>query len=405
MEEICIRFSHLSEKIFDLLDNESIINCKEVSQFWFDYLDGQKLVEIRIIKATVEQFHSIGETWNKVFNFASTETILTLGASVNKLYNRDLDLIYHEGLTPIHTAAATGNVLLLKKLQEKSLDKLPKDNEGCTPLYYAAQNGHLEVCEYIIQKIEDNNPAANNGKTPLHAAASNGHFKVCELLIKNLENKNPESVDGITPLHYSALYGSVELYMLLSNHLINKNPSPTHGMTPLHMAAAGGQWKMCKFIMDSLDNKNPGDDFNFTPLHFAAMDGHMDVCKLILDNVQNKRPETQDGKTPASFAFENNHFELGLFLSLGQEWVGIRPSTHFLTDKEHSQYLNSLYLRPKIPMGGQIVSITPPPSKPEIILTSPKSYGIPKDFEPTTSDLVLLPPSFFTRTDPIGIKN
>ena len=401
MEEICIRFSHLSEKIFDLLDNESMINCKEASRFWFDYLDGQKIVQNRAIKATVGQFHKPGESWNKVFKSAFTETIMTLRVVVNQFYNRDLGLNYHEGLTPIHAAAATGHLLLLTNLQDKSLDKHPKDNEGFTPLYYAAQNGHLEVCEHIIQKIEDNNPAANNGKTPLHAASGNGHFKVCELLIKNLVNKNPASDDGITPLHYSALHGSVELYMLLSNHLMNKNPSPTHCITPLHMAAGGGQWKMCKFIMDSLDDKNPGDDANFTPLHFAAQNGHMDVCKLILDNVQNKRPETLDGRTPASLAFENNHFELGIFLFLRQEWVG----TQFLTDDEYSQYLNSLYLKPKIPVGGQIASITPPPSRPEIVLTSPKSYGIPKDFEPTTSDFVLLPPSFFMRSDPIGIKN
>ena len=150
MDEICIRFSHLSEKIFDSLDNDSIIKCKEASQFWFNYLDGQKFVQIRIIKAKVKQFHSIGETWNKVFIFASTETIMALGIAVNQFYIKDSGLIYYEGLTPIHAAAATGHLLLLTKLQEKGLDKHPKDNGGCTPLYYAAQNGHLEVCEHII---------------------------------------------------------------------------------------------------------------------------------------------------------------------------------------------------------------------------------------------------------------
>ena len=166
-----------------------MINCKEASQFWFNYLDGQKLVQIRIIKAKVKQFHSIGEAWNKVFIFASTETIMTLGVAVNQFYNRDLGLEYYEGLTPIHVAAATGHLFLLKKLQEKSLDKHPKDNEGCTPLYYAAQNGHLEVCEHVIQKIEDNNLAESksDGTTPLHQAAKNGHLKVCELLREHLK--------------------------------------------------------------------------------------------------------------------------------------------------------------------------------------------------------------------------
>jgi len=300
MEELCIRFSHLSEKIFDLLDNETMINCKEASRFWFDYLDGQKLVQIRIIKATVGQFHSIGKSWNKVFKSAFTETIMTLGVAINQFYNRDLSLEYHEGLTPIHAAAATGHLLLLTKFQEKTLDKHPKDIKGCTPLYYAAQNGHLEVCEYLIQKFEDNNSAEIVGKTPLHMFARNGHLKDC------------------TPLHRAAGFGhgSVEIYMLLSNHLTNKNPSSPDGSgwTPLHMAACKGHLKICKFIMDSLVNKNPGNAINFTPLHVAAIHGHTDLCALILENVQNKMPVTQDGKTPAMLAIENNHCKLGQLL-------------------------------------------------------------------------------------------
>ena len=183
MEELCIRFSHLSEKIFDSLDNESLINCKNTSRFWFNYLDGQKFVEVRIIKATVEQFHLIGESWIEVFNFASTETLLALRVAVDQFYIRDLDKKYNERLSPLHTAAATGNLLLVTKLQEKSVDNHPNDSEGCTPLYYAAQNGHLEVCEHIIQKNEDTNHTRNDGTSPLHMAARNGHLKVCELII------------------------------------------------------------------------------------------------------------------------------------------------------------------------------------------------------------------------------
>ena len=131
---MCIRFSHLSEKIFDSLDNENIINCKEVSRFWYDFLDEQKFVQIRIIKATVGKFHPIGKSWNKVLNSASTETIMVLQDAVNQFYKNDLELEYYDGLTPMHTAAATGNLFLLTKIQEKSLDAHPKDFEGCTPL-------------------------------------------------------------------------------------------------------------------------------------------------------------------------------------------------------------------------------------------------------------------------------
>jgi hypothetical protein len=104
MEELCIRFSHLSEKIFDSLDNESLINCKDTSRFWFNYLNGQKFVEIRIIRATVEKFHLIGESWVEIFNSALTETLLALGVAVDQFYIRHLDKKYNDGLTPLHTA-------------------------------------------------------------------------------------------------------------------------------------------------------------------------------------------------------------------------------------------------------------------------------------------------------------
>ena len=67
----------------------------------------------RIIKATVEKFHVIGESWIEVFNSASTETLLALGGAVDQFYIRDLDKKFCEGLTPLHTAAGTGNLLLL----------------------------------------------------------------------------------------------------------------------------------------------------------------------------------------------------------------------------------------------------------------------------------------------------
>ena len=114
MENICIRFSHLSEKIFDSLDNENIVNCKETSQFWYDFLDGQKFVQIRIIMATVGKFHSIGKSWNKVLSSASTETIMVLRDAVNQFYKTDSELFYYNGLTPMHMAAATGNLFLLR---------------------------------------------------------------------------------------------------------------------------------------------------------------------------------------------------------------------------------------------------------------------------------------------------
>ena len=94
MEEIALRFSHLSENVFNSLDNKSISKCRKVSRFWHHYLDTQKFVHIRMIKSTVEQFHTLGEAWKKVFDTASTKTILDLRLAISQFYVKGTNLTY-----------------------------------------------------------------------------------------------------------------------------------------------------------------------------------------------------------------------------------------------------------------------------------------------------------------------
>ena len=51
MEEAFLRFPHLSERIFDSVDDKSLTDCKVVSKSWHVYLDAQKFLETRIIKS------------------------------------------------------------------------------------------------------------------------------------------------------------------------------------------------------------------------------------------------------------------------------------------------------------------------------------------------------------------
>ena len=50
MEEQFSRFPHISEKIFDQLDDQNLVKCRRISKSWCNYLDNQKILYIRIIK-------------------------------------------------------------------------------------------------------------------------------------------------------------------------------------------------------------------------------------------------------------------------------------------------------------------------------------------------------------------
>ena len=78
MEELAYRFPHSCENVLKSLDDGNIATFRKVGRFWQKYLDKQKFVKIRIIKATVGKFHSIGESWNRVFETANTKTIADL---------------------------------------------------------------------------------------------------------------------------------------------------------------------------------------------------------------------------------------------------------------------------------------------------------------------------------------
>ena len=179
MEIFFTKFSHLTEKVFDQLDDKSLVNCRKVNKSWQNYLDNQKLLQIRIIKATISHFHEVGPAWTRVFDKATTKTIMDLGESVRKFYQKDPGLTYHKGLTPLHVTAGTGNLLTLLNIYDKAIQKCPKDEEGMIPLHYSAQNGHFEVCKFIMKNASDKNPGDKDGWTPLLRAAMNGHFDIC----------------------------------------------------------------------------------------------------------------------------------------------------------------------------------------------------------------------------------
>ena len=86
MEDFFLKFSHLTENIFDQLEDISLAKCQIVSQSWHDYLDQNKLLHIRMIQSNVRKFHEVGESWEIAFNKMNTKNIMELGIAVKKIY-------------------------------------------------------------------------------------------------------------------------------------------------------------------------------------------------------------------------------------------------------------------------------------------------------------------------------
>ena len=269
MEIVFQRFSHLSTRIFDGLDNASLLKCVQVSKIWCVYIRAEKFYHIRKIQGTLQEFHPLWKKlgiwnlvfriWKKILNKANTDTIISLSRSVQKFYIRKPGLTYHQGLTPSHVAAATGNLIVFERIFQNDSNKCsPKDSKGWMPIHYAAQNGHLHLCQFILKNINTENLRNYVGDTPLHAAARNGHLKVCALILGNLKEQNPRNKAGVTPLHLASLNGHLAVCKLLIKDLEEKNPIDIQGMTPLHSAASNGHLNVYQLLMKKVreDSKN-----------------------------------------------------------------------------------------------------------------------------------------------------
>ena len=150
MEELASRFPHLCRDVFKSLDNGNIANFRKVGRFFEKYLDKQKFVKIRIIKATLKKFHKIGKSWNQVFETANTETIADLQQVVFHFYNAKKGFWNsQEGLSPFHVVAAYGTLSLFKKIEENVNSKLRKyDFEDNNPIHLATENERYSPLHY-----------------------------------------------------------------------------------------------------------------------------------------------------------------------------------------------------------------------------------------------------------------
>ena len=301
MEEVNIRFQHISEQIFGCLDNESLANCQEVCRSWNNFFDGQKFLHARVILESVRKYHKVGKSWFQAFNKCKTKTIMDLRIAVEHLYQGPVIFASYTGnfdfvnyylstvketkvllcVSPLLVAAAFGQLTLFDDILQRVESKFPLDGFGRSPLHYAAMNDHLNIYESIVT-INGNilpHSTANFPTTPLVMAVLNNSLKVCRYIVEN--NQDP----------------------------ISYTDSGGRDWTPLHIAAIKGHIEIYKIIMEKVADKNPLCG-GWTPLHFAAVNGHLEMCRLILENVNDKNPVNKNGQTPKDLARNCNSLEV-----------------------------------------------------------------------------------------------
>ena len=118
-----------------------------------------------------------------------------------------------ETLPPVHRASYLGDVQALEQLYGGGWSLTARDSDGWTPLHWAAANGQLETVKWLVQKNSDLLCMQDSdGLTPLHWAAAMGHLEAVKWQVERrgdllfMQDKY-----GLTPLDCAVQYGRHEV--------------------------------------------------------------------------------------------------------------------------------------------------------------------------------------------------
>ena len=222
------------------------------------------------------------------------------------------------GQTPLHYAAAGGNLKMVKYLykQQKASalgqhswlndccgDPSSQDIDGCTPLHCASKNGHVNIVQYLAELGCDPTCQNNHGYTPLHYASQYGRMNIIRYLTKEL---------GCDPVGKKC-----EFFLQYKQFSFQTNKTTTIQVReklclPLHLACYCGHLRVVKYFTDELkcEPTIPGE-FRATPLHYACDGGKLNIVRYL---VKKKGCDLKDKyschKPPIAFACHRGHLNI-----------------------------------------------------------------------------------------------
>ncbi|CAM6121588.1 unnamed protein product [Calypogeia fissa] len=210
--------------------------------------------------------------------------------------------LFYDRQTPLHLAAAHGQLEVLSMLLERGALPNALNRSGQTPLMLACKSGRGTCIEHLLKA------GANvlgfdfsYGRTCLHYACRGGHAD-CVLKILDTSRSGPVSHSwglarfvnvrdcrGQTALHMASRMGhaSVVLLLLDNGALVSSTTTtlgngPDHGSSPIHCAARGGSVECVRELLAWGADRNQRDVTGYTPFGIAMKYSNT-ACAAILN--------------------------------------------------------------------------------------------------------------------------
>ena len=112
MNIISNRFPLVNRRIFQNLDNQSLIRIKEVSRGIAEAVDNERILWIRLIKKYNKNFEGEEESWKEVITKTPVEILKQLANVIQQYFKCNL----HTKVAPIHIAVEYNKIKVVSEL-------------------------------------------------------------------------------------------------------------------------------------------------------------------------------------------------------------------------------------------------------------------------------------------------
>ena len=187
-----------------------------------------------------------------------------------------------EGRTVLISAAARGELDVVKLLLSRGVDVNVRDNRGYTALAHALEARYPEVEEALLSRPDiDPNVGGLLGRPILLAYVWRDNKKATERLLALGADVKLVDKDGDTALHGAAETGNVEIMRMLLDKNADINAKNREGGTPLMWAAVFGNDDAVQLLLSRGADASLKDNDGVTALEWATRNNRQSTMAVL----------------------------------------------------------------------------------------------------------------------------
>ena len=222
-----------------------------------------------------------------------------------------------KGKTPIHYAAAKGDVEVMRYLIDNfKVDYQIKDKEGNSPFFTAVEHGHLSLMRYFVEEMNVSPHSTKEGEiSVVHLAANHDNIEVLEYLAEKGCDLEKVSIYG-KPLNWAVGNRHINATKFLLAKGCDANGDLTSpAPPPLILAIDFGAEDIYEALLSAQKpaDVNTKDPQGYSALHVAAEKGNLKIVKELIEKGADINLEVE-GKSPLYLAFESEKLEVVSYL-------------------------------------------------------------------------------------------